>query len=165
LFDHALNAGDEATCFRVAYVDVSDAAHFETPVDGCFYFIRRGPLAVQNQPVVTIGLKREGQLSQPFGKCVDTGEYFAAISMNKDRAWRGVGIESCEWIVGEKDSVFLAHAKLLQTGAAWTITGSSLNMGGVPVLRRFESAASLLGDDGIYRDCAKSGHVFLRSVM
>jgi hypothetical protein len=109
-----LNAGDEASCLSIADVNVPDGGGCEASKDRGFNVVCAWPFAMENQAVVAIRLKRERKVSQLFGKAVRSGERFAFMRVNKDRAGRRVCIEPCKWIKGEKQPLVLTDSKLFQ---------------------------------------------------
>jgi hypothetical protein len=65
--------------------------------------------------------------------------------MNEDWTRGRIFVETGKWVVSEQNAVFCTDAELLQTSAAWTVTGCKLHMGRMPILRRLQRATDLFG--------------------
>jgi hypothetical protein len=65
--------------------------------------------------------------------------------MNEDWTRGRIFVETGKWVVSEQNAVFFPGAELLQTRAAWTVTGCKFHMGRMPILRRLQRATDLFG--------------------
>src|SRR6476646_4897285 len=145
----ALDPGNEASSFSIANVNVADTAGIQEPVDASLDLQRGWAFSGDDPSALAVSFQGQGKGTQLLGKCMSFRKSRARPGMNEARTGRRVFVETSERVVGEQDAVFFTGAKLLQTRAAWTVTGGKFHVGRMPILRRLQRAADLFGKCGV----------------
>jgi hypothetical protein len=141
----ALDAGNEAPSLSIANVNVADAAGVQEPLDASLDLMRRWTFADDDPSALAISFQGQGKGTQLLGKHMSFSKSRARPGMNEDWTRGRIFVETGKWVVSEQNAVFFPGAELLQTRAAWTVTGCKFHMGRMPILRRLQRATDLFG--------------------
>ena len=146
LFDTiALDPGNEASSFSIANVNVADTVGIQEPLDASLDLMRRWAFAGDDPPAFAISFQGQRKGTQLLGKYMSFSKSRARPGMNEDWTRRRIFVETGKWVVSEQNTVFCTGAELLQTRAAWTVTGCKFHVGRMSILRGLQCAADLFG--------------------
>jgi hypothetical protein len=131
----ALDPGNEAPSFSIADVNVADAAGVQEPPDASLNLMLGWALASNDPPVFAVSFQGQRKGPQFLRKYMQFSKSRARPGMNEDWTRGRIFVETGKWVVREQNAVFFP-GELLQTRAAWAVTGCKFHMGRMPILRR-----------------------------